>query len=127
MQHTSAIPSKFYHDKIIDLKVKIKYNKTFPYTMNIEEEKIFFMMMLFEMGIIALSFLSSLPSPPQPPPPPLTPLSLPSVRFHNTENRPTHGIAVANHTSPIDSMVLATDQCYDMVSGRGGGWGRGWW
>ncbi|MPC49412.1 Glycerol-3-phosphate acyltransferase 3 [Portunus trituberculatus] len=38
------------------------------------------------------------------------------ARFHNPENRPSHGIAVANHTSPIDSMVLATDQCYDMVS-----------
>ncbi|XP_069944888.1 glycerol-3-phosphate acyltransferase 3-like isoform X1 [Cherax quadricarinatus] len=37
------------------------------------------------------------------------------ARFHNSENRPTHGIVVANHTSPIDSMVLATDQCYDMV------------
>ncbi|XP_063879298.1 glycerol-3-phosphate acyltransferase 3-like isoform X1 [Scylla paramamosain] len=37
------------------------------------------------------------------------------ARFHNPENRPTHGIAVANHTSPIDSMVLATDQCFDMV------------
>ncbi|XP_069944892.1 glycerol-3-phosphate acyltransferase 3-like isoform X5 [Cherax quadricarinatus] len=32
-----------------------------------------------------------------------------------SENRPTHGIVVANHTSPIDSMVLATDQCYDMI------------
>ncbi|KAK8743009.1 hypothetical protein OTU49_001487, partial [Cherax quadricarinatus] len=31
------------------------------------------------------------------------------ARFHNSENRPTHGIVVANHTSPIDSMVLATD------------------
>ncbi|XP_069944891.1 glycerol-3-phosphate acyltransferase 3-like isoform X4 [Cherax quadricarinatus] len=37
------------------------------------------------------------------------------ARFHNSENRPTHGIVVANHTSPIDSMVLATDQCYDMI------------
>nr|XP_045596017.1 glycerol-3-phosphate acyltransferase 3-like [Procambarus clarkii] len=37
------------------------------------------------------------------------------ARFHDTENRPSHGIVVANHTSPIDSMVLATDQCYDMV------------
>lgn len=37
------------------------------------------------------------------------------ARFHNTENRPSHGIAVANHTSPIDTMVLSTDQCYDMV------------
>ncbi|XP_042216275.1 glycerol-3-phosphate acyltransferase 3-like isoform X2 [Homarus americanus] len=42
-------------------------------------------------------------------------------RFHDTENRPTHGIAVANHTSPIDSMVLATDQCYDMVGQKASG------
>lgn len=37
------------------------------------------------------------------------------ARFHNKENRPHQGIAVANHTSPIDGMVLATDNCYDMV------------
>lgn len=37
------------------------------------------------------------------------------TRFHDKQNRPTHGIAVANHTSPIDSMVLSTDNCYDMV------------
>ncbi|XP_071541457.1 glycerol-3-phosphate acyltransferase 3-like [Panulirus ornatus] len=43
------------------------------------------------------------------------------ARFHNTENRPSHGIAVANHTSPIDSMVLATDQCYDMVGQKSRG------
>ncbi|KAK8394623.1 hypothetical protein O3P69_005823 [Scylla paramamosain] len=43
------------------------------------------------------------------------------ARFHNPENRPTHGIAVANHTSPIDCMVLATDQCYDMVGQKSGG------
>ncbi|XP_042216272.1 glycerol-3-phosphate acyltransferase 3-like [Homarus americanus] len=43
------------------------------------------------------------------------------ARFHDTENRPTHGIAVANHTSPIDSMVLATDQCYDMVGQKSRG------
>ena len=36
--------------------------------------------------------------------------------FHNTENMPKSGIAVANHTSPIDSLVLATHSCYDMVS-----------
>lgn len=35
--------------------------------------------------------------------------------FHNVENVPKNGIAVANHTSPIDSMVLATHNCYDMV------------
>jgi len=37
------------------------------------------------------------------------------ARFHNKEHRPPQGIAVANHTSPIDSMILATDNCYDMV------------
>nr|XP_053645535.1 glycerol-3-phosphate acyltransferase 3-like isoform X2 [Cherax quadricarinatus] len=35
--------------------------------------------------------------------------------FHNEEYAPKNGIAVANHTSPIDSMVLATHNCYDMV------------
>ncbi|CAL4193562.1 unnamed protein product, partial [Meganyctiphanes norvegica] len=35
--------------------------------------------------------------------------------FHNPENAPKCGIAVANHTSPIDSMVLATDNCYDFI------------
>lgn len=43
------------------------------------------------------------------------------ARFHNKENRPTHGVAVANHCSPIDSMVLGTDQCYDMVGQRSKG------
>ncbi|XP_027220637.1 glycerol-3-phosphate acyltransferase 3-like [Penaeus vannamei] len=43
------------------------------------------------------------------------------ARFHNKENRPNYGIAVANHTSPIDSMVLATDQCYDMVGQKARG------
>lgn len=36
--------------------------------------------------------------------------------FHNKENRPKSGITVANHTSPIDSMILSTDNVYDMVS-----------
>lgn len=36
--------------------------------------------------------------------------------FHNPQNKPQNGIAVANHTSPIDSVVLATDNYYDMVS-----------
>ncbi|CAL4061621.1 unnamed protein product, partial [Meganyctiphanes norvegica] len=43
------------------------------------------------------------------------------ARFNNKENRPQYGIAVANHTSPIDSMVLATDQCYDMVGQKAKG------
>ncbi|KAA0202800.1 hypothetical protein HAZT_HAZT008657 [Hyalella azteca] len=41
--------------------------------------------------------------------------------FHNTENRPKSGITVANHTSPIDSMILSTDNVYDMVGQRHGG------
>lgn len=41
--------------------------------------------------------------------------------FHNTENVPQNGIAVANHTSPIDSLVLATHNCYDMVGQTHGG------
>ncbi|KAL7647953.1 UNVERIFIED_CONTAM: hypothetical protein RMT77_001569 [Armadillidium vulgare] len=41
--------------------------------------------------------------------------------FHDIENRPKCGIAVANHTSPIDSMILATDNCYDMVGQKHGG------
>lgn len=41
--------------------------------------------------------------------------------FHNEENAPKNGIAVANHTSPIDSMVLATNNCYDMVGQKQGG------
>ena len=36
--------------------------------------------------------------------------------FHNSENKPKSGITVANHTSPIDSMILSTDNVYDMVS-----------
>ena len=36
--------------------------------------------------------------------------------FHDTENRPYSGIAVANHTTPIDTMILSTDAVYDMVS-----------
>ncbi|XP_042860926.1 glycerol-3-phosphate acyltransferase 3-like [Penaeus japonicus] len=35
--------------------------------------------------------------------------------FYNEENKPKNGIAVANHTSPIDSLILATNNCYDMV------------
>lgn len=41
--------------------------------------------------------------------------------FHNPENAPKNGIAVANHTSPIDSMVLATDNCYDFVGQKSSG------
>lgn len=38
-------------------------------------------------------------------------------RYHNRENVPQRGICVANHTSPMDVLVLACDNTYDMVSG----------
>ena len=38
------------------------------------------------------------------------------IKFHNKENRPkTDGICVANHTSPIDVMVLGADNAYALV------------
>ena len=38
------------------------------------------------------------------------------IDFHNPENRPlTDGICVANHTSPIDVLILSTDRPYSMV------------
>lgn len=34
-----------------------------------------------------------------------------------SENKPKNGgICVANHTSPIDVLILASDGCYAMVS-----------
>ena len=39
------------------------------------------------------------------------------VSYHNLHNRPkSDGICVANHTSPIDCIVLAQDGCYSFVS-----------
>lgn len=38
------------------------------------------------------------------------------VNYHNPENRPINGICVANHTSPIDALVLMCDNCYSLVS-----------
>ncbi|OXA38487.1 glycerol-3-phosphate acyltransferase 3 [Folsomia candida] len=57
------------------------------------------------------------------------------ISHHHRENRPGvakrtlegkaisrgGGICVANHTSPIDVLVLAVDQCYDMVGQTHGG------
>uniref|UniRef100_F1KXV8 Glycerol-3-phosphate acyltransferase 3 n=1 Tax=Ascaris suum TaxID=6253 RepID=F1KXV8_ASCSU len=44
------------------------------------------------------------------------------IRFHNQENRAKRGgICVANHTSPIDVMILSCDNCYAMVGQRQGG------
>ena len=38
------------------------------------------------------------------------------INYHNIENRPFNGICVANHTSPIDVLVLMCDNCYSLVS-----------
>ena len=38
------------------------------------------------------------------------------INFHNTENKPKRGICVANHTSPIDVLILACDNAYALVS-----------
>lgn len=37
------------------------------------------------------------------------------VIYHNPENRPKNGICVANHTSPIDVLILMCDNCYSLV------------
>lgn len=40
------------------------------------------------------------------------------VNYHNAENRPgASGICVANHTSPIDVLMLMQDNSYSLVSG----------
>uniref|UniRef100_H3AVJ2 Glycerol-3-phosphate acyltransferase 3 n=1 Tax=Latimeria chalumnae TaxID=7897 RepID=H3AVJ2_LATCH len=45
-----------------------------------------------------------------------------TIYFHNKENRPKKGgICVANHTSPIDIVILAVDGCYAMVGQVHGG------
>ncbi|KAM6205686.1 glycerol-3-phosphate acyltransferase 3-like isoform 2-T4 [Sarcoramphus papa] len=44
------------------------------------------------------------------------------VSFHNRENRPQEGgICVANHTSPLDVLILASDGCYSLVGQAHGG------
>ena len=37
------------------------------------------------------------------------------ITYHNPQNRPKPGICVANHTSPIDVLVLACDNAYALV------------
>ncbi|XP_006782235.1 glycerol-3-phosphate acyltransferase 3 isoform X2 [Neolamprologus brichardi] len=45
-----------------------------------------------------------------------------TIRYHNKENRPQKGgICVANHTTPIDVVILANDGCYAMVGQIHGG------
>ncbi|XP_043461180.1 glycerol-3-phosphate acyltransferase 3 [Leptopilina heterotoma] len=43
------------------------------------------------------------------------------INYHNPENRPVRGICVANHTSPIDVLVLMCDNCYSLIGQRHGG------
>ncbi|XP_017460882.1 PREDICTED: glycerol-3-phosphate acyltransferase 4 [Rhagoletis zephyria] len=43
------------------------------------------------------------------------------IYYHNVENRPTNGICVANHTSPIDVLVLMCDKTYSLIGQRHGG------
>ncbi|NXS11979.1 GPAT3 acyltransferase, partial [Neodrepanis coruscans] len=45
-----------------------------------------------------------------------------TIYYHNKENRPQKGgICVANHTSPIDAIILTNDGCYAMVGQVHGG------
>ncbi|XP_028932860.1 glycerol-3-phosphate acyltransferase 3 isoform X1 [Ornithorhynchus anatinus] len=45
-----------------------------------------------------------------------------TIRYHNKQYRPQNGgICVANHTSPIDVLILTTDRCYAMVGQVHGG------
>lgn len=37
------------------------------------------------------------------------------IKYHNPQNRPKQGICVANHTSPIDVLVLACDNAYALI------------
>ncbi|KAM9841677.1 glycerol-3-phosphate acyltransferase 4-like [Aulostomus maculatus] len=44
------------------------------------------------------------------------------ITYHHRENRPKNGgICVANHTTPIDVIILANDGCYSMVGQVHGG------
>jgi len=43
------------------------------------------------------------------------------VIYHDTENRPKTGICVANHTSPIDVLILACDNAYALIGQSHGG------
>ncbi|KAF0312915.1 Glycerol-3-phosphate acyltransferase 3 [Amphibalanus amphitrite] len=43
------------------------------------------------------------------------------VTYHNPENRPRRGICVANHTTPIDVLILNCDQAYSLIGQRHSG------
>ncbi|CAG9789870.1 unnamed protein product [Diatraea saccharalis] len=43
------------------------------------------------------------------------------ISYHDCHNRPSGGICVANHTSPIDVLVLMCDNSYSLIGQRHGG------
>nr|CAH7723038.1 unnamed protein product [Callosobruchus chinensis] len=44
------------------------------------------------------------------------------VRIHNKHWRPNSGsVCVANHTSPVDVIMISTDNCYSLIGQRHGG------
>lgn len=43
------------------------------------------------------------------------------ITYHDPQNRPKTGICVANHTSPIDVLVLACDNAYALIGQRHSG------
>jgi len=44
------------------------------------------------------------------------------INFHNQQHRPkNNGVCVANHTSPIDCLVLACDNVYSFIGQKHGG------
>uniref|UniRef100_K1RKS4 Glycerol-3-phosphate acyltransferase 4 n=1 Tax=Magallana gigas TaxID=29159 RepID=K1RKS4_MAGGI len=43
------------------------------------------------------------------------------VTYHGRENMVKNGICVANHTSPLDVIILSCDNCYSLVGQRHGG------
>ncbi|XP_045781683.1 glycerol-3-phosphate acyltransferase 3 isoform X2 [Maniola jurtina] len=40
------------------------------------------------------------------------------ITYHNSDYKPRNGICVANHTSPIDVLVLMCDSCYSLIGQR---------
>ncbi|XP_046975334.1 glycerol-3-phosphate acyltransferase 4 isoform X2 [Vanessa cardui] len=43
------------------------------------------------------------------------------ITYHNSDHKPRNGICVANHTSPIDVLVLMCDSCYSLIGQRHNG------
>jgi len=43
------------------------------------------------------------------------------ITYHQEQNKPKNGICVANHTSPIDVLILACDNAYDLIGQNHGG------